>query len=161
MKKFLLLAICATITLGARAQSTTDEIKLIQSSYGMDKKHLLVEHMKFTEAESAKFWPVYDKYETERQKLGKARIDNIMDYAKNYSMMTNEKSTELVMAALANQMAFTKLQEKTYKEMSAAITPLRAAQFIQLEVYLETLVRKAISDEIPLIHKVTETEKKN
>ena len=43
--------------------------------------------------------------------------------------------------------------------MSAAITPIRAAQFIQLEVFLENVIRMAIANEIPLIKKA-ESQKK-
>lgn len=160
MKKILLIAIFGMLALTSRSQSTIDEIKLMQSSYGLDKKQLIVEMMKFSEEESAKFWPIYDKYETERMALGKSRIDNIMNYANNYDKMTDAKATELVNASLNNHAAFTKLQQKTFKEMSAAITPIRAAQFIQLEVFLENVIRQAIADEIPLIKK-TETQKKN
>jgi Spy/CpxP family protein refolding chaperone len=160
MKKLFLIAACALFAMSSQAQNTTDEIQLLQSSYGMDKKQLIVETMKFTEAESAKFWPVYNNYEQERKKLGQARIDNIMNFARNNEGMTNEKAAELVNATLDNHIAFTKLQQKTYKEMSGAITPLRAAQFIQLEVFLENVIRKEISSAIPMIGKVDATEKK-
>ena len=113
MKKLLLIAACALFTVSVKAQNTTDEIKLIQSQYGMDKKQLIVENMKFTEEESSKFWPIYDKYETERMKLGQMRADEIMGFAKNYDSMTNEKATELVNATLENHMAFSKLQPVT------------------------------------------------
>lgn len=160
MKKIFLVTLCAMFTFAGLAQNLTDDVAVLQSKYGLAKKELIVAHMKFTEAESIKFWPAYDKYEAERKALGKSRIDNIAAYADNYDKMTNEKATELVNAALNNHAAFTKLQQKTFKEMSSIITPLRAAQFIQLEAYLETVVRMEISDAIPLIEKVDATEKK-
>lgn len=159
MKKILLVAVCGLFAFTTNAQSTLDEMKLMQSEYGLDKKQLVVELMKFSEEESAKFWPIYDKYETERMALGKSRIDNIMDYANNYSLMTDAKATELVNASLNNHISFTKLQQKTFKEMSAAITAIRAAQFIQLEVFLENVIRQAIANEIPLIKKSDEQKK--
>ena len=159
MKKFFLTALIVVIAAGAKAQSTTDEINLIQSAYGKDKKQLIVEHMKFKEEESVKFWPIYDKYEAERKKLGQVRANNILEYSKNYGTLSNEKATELVNTALNNQMDITKLQQRVFKELSSAITPLRAAQFIQLESYLETVVRKEIATAIPLIDQVHDQEK--
>jgi hypothetical protein len=156
MKKILLIAICGLFAISSRAQSTTDEITLMQSAFGLSKKQLVVDLMKFSDEESKKFWPLYDKYEDARTKLGKSRIDNIMLFAKNYDAMTNEKATELVNLALKTNADFTKLQQKTFTEMSAAITPIRAAQFIQLEVYLENALRMELSDQIPLIKKVEE-----
>lgn len=160
MKKIILVAACALFTISTYAQSTIDELKLMQSSYGLDKKQLVVETMKFSEEESAKFWPIYDKYETERMNLGKERIENVMNYANNYDIMTDAKAMELVNATFANHAAFTKLQQKTFKEMTTAITAIRAAQFIQLEVYLENAIRMEILDEIPLIKKSELMQKK-
>jgi hypothetical protein len=40
------------------------------------------------------------------------------------------------------------------------MTPIRAAQFIQLENYLETMVRMELSDDIPLIGELEAAEKK-
>jgi hypothetical protein len=159
MKKIFLIALSMMFVFAVKAQTTTDEIQLLQSSYGKDKKQLIVEHMKFKDEESVKFWPLYDKYEAERKKLGQARANNILEYSKNYNTLTNEKATELVNAALDNQAALAKLQKKTFKEMSTAITPLRAAQFIQLESYLESVVRKEIATAIPLIDQVHTQEK--
>ena len=159
MKKIFLVALCAMFAFSTNAQTTTDEVAVLQSAYGLDKKQLIVEHMKFTEAESAKFWPVYDKYEAARKELGKQRINTIMEYAKNYDALTDAKATELITATLNNHSEFTKLQEKTFKSMSAAIAPLRAAQFMLLELYLENVVRMEISDAIPLINKVGDPKK--
>ena len=159
MKKLLLTALTVAFAYGAKAQSTTDEIHLIQSAYGKDKKALMVEHMKFKEEESVKFWPIYDKYEAERRKLGQVRANNILEYSKNYGTLTNEKATELITTALNNQEAMIKLQEKTFKELSSALSPLRAAQFIQLESYLESVVRKELATAIPLIDQVHAQEK--
>jgi hypothetical protein len=43
------------------------------------------------------------------------------------------------------------LQRETFAKMAKVITPVKAAQFAQLEMYLETIVRMKISSEIPLI----------
>ena len=88
------------------------------------------------------------------------RADEIMSFAKNYDTMTNEKATELVNATVENHMAFSKLQQKTFKDLSSAISPLRAAQFIQMEMFLENVIRKEISGAIPLIKNVQASEKK-
>lgn len=151
--------ICSLVTFSSHAQSNNDEVNLIQSVYGMEKKQLVSDYMKLTETEASKFWAVYDEYETTRKELGKKRIDNIAEYAKNYESLSDTKATELVNSTLAIHIAFAKLQEKTFKKMSTVISPVRAAQFIQLEVYLENVVRSEISDEIPLIGELEKMKK--
>lgn len=152
MKKIIFSAICMVFALASQAQQINpDEVALLQSSYGMDKRQLIENHMKITLAESAAFWKVYDTYEAARKEIGKKRINNIMEYSKNYANLSPEKATELVNKSFEIITAFTKLQQKTFKEMAKAVSPVRAAQFIQVEMYLENVVRVEIADEIPLI----------
>ena len=160
MKKIFLMAALAIGSLTAKAQSNADEIGLIQSAYGMEKKQIVIQCMKLTDAEAAGFWKVYDEYELERKDLGKKRIDNIMSYANNAAGMTDAKATELAKASLDLHISFAKLQEKAMAKAAKVMSPLRAVQWIQLEVYLEHAVRMEIYDDIPMIGELEKAQKK-
>jgi hypothetical protein len=152
MKQLSLLAICMVFVFASKAQSNADEVALVQSAFGMGKKELITEHMKITDAESATFWKLYDEYEAARKEIGKKRIDNISAYAKAYATLTDEDATKLINASLSIREEGTKLWKSTFKKMSKApLSPTRAAQFIQVEMYLENMVRNQLSAEIPLI----------
>jgi len=151
MKKILFLAICIMFAVASQAQSNTDEVALVQSAFGMSKQQMVKDFMQLTEAESAKFWTIYDEYEAARKEMGKKRISNIEDYANNYDNLTNEKATELINKSFATQDEFAKLQKKTFKKMSKEISPLRAAQFTMLESFIENSIRTEVLDAIPLI----------
>jgi hypothetical protein len=151
MKKVLLLSISLFFSLVSIAQNA-DEIAIIQSAYGMDKRAIVTEQMKLTPTEAEAFWPIYEQYEVGRKEYGKARISNIMEYAKNYQSLSNEKATELINASYSNQANIMKLQQKTFKQLSKAITPVRAAQFAQIEMYLENAIKAKLGDEMPFIN---------
>lgn len=159
MKKFVLFALFAVCTFVAKAQTANEEVALMQSIYGVEKKMLIAEHMKITDAEATAFWQIYDEYEIARKEIGKKRYDVVADYAKNYSSISNEKATELANQTFAIYNEFTKLQKQTFKKMSKAISPVRAAQFIQAEIYFENIVRLSTTEQIPLIGEF-ESEKK-
>lgn len=150
MKKVLLLSISLFFSLASIAQNA-DEIAIIQSAYGMDKRAIVTEQMKLTPTEAEAFWPIYEQYEVARKEYGKTRINNIMEYAKNYQSLSNEKATELINSSFTNQMNIMKLQQKTFKQLSKAITPARAAQFTQIEMYLENAIKAKLGDEMPFI----------
>jgi hypothetical protein len=139
------------LAIALQAQTNKDEIALLQSAFGMSKQEMVKSFMKLTEAESAAFWAIYDEYEAARKEMGKKRIANIMDYANNYSKLTDEKATQLINNSFAIQSEFVKLQQKTFKKMSKQISPLRAAQFTMLEAFIENSIRTEIMDEVPLI----------
>jgi hypothetical protein len=123
----------------------------MQSTYGMQKKQLIALHMQVSKADSAKFWTLYDAYEVTRKEIGKKRIANIEAYSKNYDKLTNEKAGELLNASFQVYDEFGKLWQNTYKKMAKEISPLTAGKFIQVEMYLENLVRNELAAEIPLI----------
>jgi len=159
MKKTILLFALFLGVIVLQAQPTIDEINLLQSAYGMEKRAIVEGTMKLTEAESAGFWKVYEEYEASRKEYGKKRVAIIVDYAKSYDGMTDEKASELVKASLSNQMTLNKLQQSTFTKLAKVVGAKRAAQFTQVESYLETVIRLKISDEIPFIGELEDTRK--
>jgi len=74
MKKILLAVVflIATTSMGKLfAQVAEDDIQIIQGAWGKQKRELVSIAMDLTAADSAKFWPVYYKYEESRKKLGR------------------------------------------------------------------------------------------
>ena len=151
MKKFILVAIIAVIAFGVKAQSNKEEIDLMQSVYGMQKKELISKHMKIEAGKSDLFWKMYDEYEVARKAIGLKRVKNIELYAEKYENLTGEDADVLVKASMDIQKSFISLWEKTYKNMAKSISPVTAAQFIQAEMFFESMVRQELSMDIPLI----------
>lgn len=151
MKKIYLIAVCLVLAFVSKAQSDADEINFMQSTYGMQKKQLIALHMQVSKVDSAKFWALYDAYENSRKEIGKKRIANIEEYSKNYDKLTNENTGALLNKSFEVYNDFGKLWQNTYKKMAKEISPLTAGKFIQVEMYLENLIRNELSAEIPLI----------
>ena len=81
MKKLNLIAVAFLLSASLFGQSNKEDIDLIQSIFGKEKKEVVQAYMTIPEAQSAKFWSLYDVYETERKKLGHDRVKLIEDYA--------------------------------------------------------------------------------
>jgi len=151
MKKFILVAIIAVFAMASNAQSNKEEIDLMQSVYGMQKKDLIAKHMKIDAGKSDLFWQMYDEYEVARKNIGLKRVKNIELYAEKYENLTDADADVLMKASFGVNGEFIKLWEKTYKNMSKSISPVTAAQFIQAEMFFENMVRQELSMDIPLI----------
>jgi hypothetical protein len=151
MKKLILVAIIAVFALTSNGQSNAEEVALMQSVYGMQKKELIAKHMKIEAGQADLFWQMYDEYEIARKEIGTKRVKNIEQYAKKYENLTNEDANLLVKASMDVQKGFIGLWEKTYKKMAKSISPVTAAQFIQVEMFFENMVRQELSMDIPLI----------
>ena len=145
------MAIIAVFAMASNAQSNAEEIALMQSVYGMQKKDLIAKHMKIEAGKADLFWQMYDEYEVARKEIGTQRVKNIEQYASKYENLTNEDADALVKASMEVQKSFISLWDKTYKKMAKSISPITAAQFIQAEMFFENMIRQELSLDIPLI----------
>lgn len=135
----------------SQAQSYKEEVELMQSIWGMEKQDLVKEYMGLFEIDGQDFWPIYEEYAAKRKEIGAARMDVIMDYANNYENMTADKAKSITNAVFANNLKLEKLQKQYYKKMSKAVGALKATEFMQLEKYLDTVIKSELQANIPFL----------
>jgi hypothetical protein len=152
MKKLSIVAVLviASVT-GLFAQSNKEDVDLIQSAFGKDKKILVSQYMQIAAKDSVAFWGLYDEYETKRKELGKERISLLQKYADQYATLTDAQASELAKATIANDMKYSKLYDSYTKKFAAVVGGKNSAKLFQLEMYLQTVVRLVITNNIPFI----------
>ncbi|MDN3204799.1 hypothetical protein [Algoriphagus sediminis] len=153
MKKLFTFTACIFLGIGASfaQQSLDDEITLIQSAFGMDKKMIVDAYMDLPESVASGFWEVYQNYETQRQLLSRDRIKIINDYIEGYDQIGEEKANELATRTLRNDLALSKLHSKYYKKFKKVTSAKDAAKFLQIDTYIHNTIRNAIQQELPFI----------
>ena len=154
MKIFLLAAGFIILSFGLKAQTNAEEITMVHSIYGMDKRELIAKHMKLNASQAPLFWQLYDEYEIQRKEIGQKRANNIISYADKYDQLTNDEADKLIRTSFEINLSFVQLWEVTYKKVAKSLTPVIAAQFIQAEMFIENMVRQELSLDIPLIGEI-------
>jgi hypothetical protein len=157
MKKVIIAAVALVLSTGMFAQSNKEDIDLIQAMFGKEKKELVQLYMTIPEAKSAKFWALYDVYETARKKLGKERVSLIEAYATHYESLDNKKASELTTKKFAWVDKYTKFQQLYFTKFSAIVGGLQASKLMQLEDYIENSIRLTIQEDIPFIGELEKT----
>lgn len=158
MKKLFIAFGFALTGLVMQAQEiSTDEISYIKGALKKEKKDLVKEYMGLSEADATKFWPLYDEFQNQRSGLIRERLQLIKDYGAQYNMLTDKQVKGLIKRAVKNDKANLKLKNKYFKKISKKIGAVKAAQYIQLEDYFQTLVRYEIQDAIPFIGEIERT----
>jgi hypothetical protein len=153
MKKLFLSTIVFLSAVVLNAQNVDDLIEVLKSNIKTERKAIIIESMNFTEKESAAFWPVYDKFEVELEKLANNRVKNIKEYANNYEKMTDKKAEELIKNSLKFQEDRVSLNKKYYSKFAKALTPMTAAKYMQLENQIQLIMDLKIASELPMIKK--------
>ena len=133
------------------AQSDVEEIDFIQSIMGAEKKEVMSQFVKLQGPAADAFWKLYDEYEVKRKSLGKERIALIKQYAAEYDGITSEQTDALMDKAIKLRNSNNKLVDSYYKKIKKAAGSKAAAQFHQLESYIQAAVRTELFNNIPLI----------
>jgi hypothetical protein len=152
MKKLFLFVFLFSIV-NVFAQDADSYIEVLKSEIKTDKKAIITETMQFTEQQSAAFWPVYNEFEHELDKLSSKRIANIKDFAANYESLTDEKADELIKTSFSFQNDRLSLNEKYYKKFADVLTPIVAAKYMQLENQIQLILDLSIAANLPLAKK--------
>lgn len=152
MKKLLLACCIALASLPAFSQSDADDdLTMIQTAWGQDKRTLVFSYMNLDDAQNKAFTPLYEAYEKQRRVLAKERIDILKVYAARYTTLEDHLANSLATRTLDNDAKYTTLYRNTLKKMTTAVGGQNAAKFLQLESYLQTSIRMQVQDQIPFI----------
>lgn len=151
VKKTLLTSVLLFLVSLGFAQSNKEEVDLVQSIFGMEKKAMVTQFIKLEGPQKDAFWAAYDEYETKRKELGKKRIDLLNKYAASYGTMDDAATDKIVNETISLQTATDKLIVTYYKKIKKAVGAKPAAQFYQFEGYVLSEIRAAIMENIPLI----------
>jgi len=150
-KQFLFLAILFFGAVNLFAQASQGDIQMVQKYFGAEKVALVKQYMALTPKQDSAFWPVYTKYEAERQALGAERIGLIDAYLKKIKDITEADATTMVDKGVALEIKFKNLQKRYFTEMAKKIGPVKAAQFYQFENYINNVINLNIQENIPFV----------
>lgn len=135
----------------AYCQSDKEEVDLVQSIFGMEKKAIATEFIQLDDAQGDAFWLTYDEYETKRKALGRKRIELFNRYVSNYASLDDATTDQIIQDMTSMQTQTNKLIADYYKKVKKQSGVKAAAQFYQFEHYILSNIRTEIMQSIPFI----------
>jgi hypothetical protein len=152
MKTIMLLLVSILFSGLANAQSNKEDLDIIQSVIGKEKKATVADFLKLEAGPKADaFWKLYDEYETERKALGRERVTLLEKYAASYGTATDDQIDQIIKETNSLQEKTDKLIIKYYDKIKKEAGVKTAASFYQMEAFFLSLVRVAILNSIPFI----------
>jgi hypothetical protein len=163
----VLLVLCALATRAAdppaastppppekpRSDRVRDYVAQLRSELSDGKAHTINQVMDLSVDESRVFWPIYHDYEEELFANGDKRLELIKEYVKLHSTkaLTNDKARELSAAWFDFQSQQLELLKKYHAQIQKELSPIRAAQFVQIEHRFALVVDLMIASDLPLV----------
>lgn len=135
----------------AQEKNVQAYVDLLRRDVRQQKAEIMGAVMVLSADDAAKFWPIYSEYDEELTKLNNQRVDNIKEYARNYTELTDEKADELIQKSLAYQRQRAELFARTYDRVKVAVGAITAARFAQVEQQLLLIIDLKITSSLPIV----------
>ncbi len=159
--KFL-VSLCLLVFLLAAADQATAQntsataqfdqyINLLRKDLRSGKKQFVAANLTLTDAEATKFWPIYDQYAAETEKLYSNRLTLIKEYAANFDKLTDAQAASLNKRSIDADVSMTKVRQKYVPLFAKALSGKAEALFFQIDKRLALLIDLQLASEIPMV----------
>jgi hypothetical protein len=136
------------------ASSEAEFAKAVEESRTIlraERKLIVSRNLDLTAEEASAFWPIYDQYMTDMAAAGDLRLKLIVDFADNYTTMTDEKAEQLLTDAQKYEQKALDVRKQYVKKMRKALPATKLARFFQIESKLNAIGNLILAKEIPLV----------
>jgi Spy/CpxP family protein refolding chaperone len=149
----LALLLFGLASLSVAQEKPADNMQILRDKIHADKKLLVSTNMELTESEAQGFWPIYDQYQKDLQKINQ-RIANVLEsYAADFrgKSLTDEKAKKLIAEAVAIEQAEAQLKSTYAPQLSKVLPVKKVARYLQIENKIRAIVKYDIASGVPLV----------
>ncbi len=134
------------------AQPDKNILDMSKEEFIAERKRQVDEKMNLTPKEEEKFWPLYDEFQVERQKIDDRLFELVAEYAKYYENVTDEKAEQLLEDSLEIEEERIQLKRSFIKKFEGTLPVHKIATYIQIENKFWATVLMYLAVEVPLIN---------
>lgn len=137
----------------AGGEKPANNLETVHEKLKTDKKAIVTKYMELTEAEAKSFWPVYEEYQTDLQKVHERLGGLLTSYAAEYrnKSLTDEKAKKLLDEWIAIEQDEVKRRKAFAPKLLKALPAKKAARYLQIENEYRMLMQYDLAATVPLV----------
>jgi hypothetical protein len=141
------------VTRGWTQDKPANNLEIIHEKIKADKKFIVAQYMELTESEAMRFWPVYDDFQKDLQRMNERMLTLLQSYAADYrnKSLTDEKAQKLLDEWIALEQDDVKRRQSYVPKVLKALPAKKAARYLQIENEYRTMIRYDLAVTVPLV----------
>ena len=149
----LMLALSGLAPAAWAQDKPADNMQILRDKIKADKKLLVAANMELTESEAKGFWPVYDQYQKDLQKINQRIVALLESYADDFraKSLTDDKAKKLINEALAIDRAEADLKSAYAPKLGKVLPVRKVVRYLQIENKIRAVVKYDIASGVPLV----------
>jgi hypothetical protein len=151
---FALMAILLGLVGYSAAQDKpADNMQILRDKVRADKKLVVAMNMELTDSEAKSFWPIYEQYQKDLQKINQRIVKVIEGYAEDYRnhSLTDEKAKKLIDEALAIDKMEADLKTTYAPRLGKVLPEKKVVRYLQIENKIRAVVKYDLASGVPLV----------
>ncbi len=149
----LTVTLFSSVPYGAAQDKPADNMQILRDKIRADKKLVVAMNMDLTDSEAKAFWPIYEQYQKDLQRLNQ-RIANVLEgYSDDFrkKSLTDEKARKLIDEVVGIDRDEAALKSNYAPKLSKALPAIKVVRYLQIENKIRALVRYDIASGVPLV----------
>jgi hypothetical protein len=148
----VLVAVCALPTPSYAEERTLEQqIQMVRALTEAQRQATMAANVIMTDAEGAKFWPIYREYRNEVAKLNDKTVALMQQFAQNFDALTDANAKSLTNDWLSIEKQRVALKAKYVGKYGKVLSAVKTARVLQIENKLDALVQMGLAKSIPLV----------
>jgi hypothetical protein len=139
--------------LSAAQDKPANNMEIVHEKLKADKKLIVTKYMTLTASEAKKFWPVYEEYQQDLQKINQRLLHLLQSYAADYrnQSLTDDKAQKLLDEWIAIENDDAKRRAAYVPKVMQALPPKKAARYLQIENEYRIVLKYDLAATVPLV----------
>jgi hypothetical protein len=114
------------------------------------RKAIVGEAMQLTPEEARAFWPLYEQYEGQMNRIDDRHLRELKDFARHYRNLTEKDAARKLDEVIAIQQARLDTEKSFIPKFRAVLDQIKVTRFFQIDNKLHAMVQCQIAKMVPL-----------
>lgn len=113
---------------------------------------IMAKNITLTADQAAKFWPMFEKYQTEQNAIIDAQLKGTKEFVDHYANLDEAHAKAYLDVLMKRDEAMLELRRKWLPEFQKVVPITTAVRVIQIDRRLSNVGQALLSSQIPLVH---------
>jgi len=129
-----------------------DVLKAVRSDLQGDRADIIAKNMTLNSEVAAKFWPMYQGYQTEQNAIMDEQLKGIQRYIESFDTLDDAGAKGLITAHFTRDDRMNQLRQKWFGEFQKVLGTKQAVRVMQIDRRLSLVHQIQFAARIPLAH---------
>jgi len=142
----------STTSTGTKVTTMDDVLQAIRADLQGERADIIAKNMTLTSEQAAKFWPVFEKYQSEQNVIMDDQLRGIQRYIENYDTIDDAGALALINGHFDRDARMNALRQKWFGEFQKVLGTKLAVRAMQIDRRLSLAQQMQFASRIPLSH---------